>query len=268
MTGLSNIELEHFIKNDSSVELKKKFKKVVSSNSLTKYIDFKNVLKENNPKYATIIMNTARVNTNGVNWWSIINIEPKKHIFLFDSYGFKGFTVFIQRDNKHVIDKILYNLKKKDSHIKKKDVCKNKNEDSKKNTLLSRKKIELLEITFSISAYRQLTDKEKSSISSEAHDLFNLLTGYAHVKKQTEELYLIILQTQLQRDTSTTCGNFNLYFLKHLFDPLKTSSVIDCEKLNETTLEILFDEIFSVDIEENEEKVKLFSKNFNIKHTG
>ena len=119
-----------------------------------------------------------------------------------------------------------------------------------------------------MSAYAKLTEKERSSISSEAHDLFNLLTGYARVKKQTEELHLIILETQLQDDNSSTCGNFNLYFLKHLFDPLEISGVIDCIKLNETTLETLFSEIFSVDIEKNEKEVKLFSENFGIKHTG
>ena len=261
MTGLSNLELEHFIKNDTSTELKKNFKKVISSNSLTKYIDFKTILKENDAKYPFIIMNTARVNTNGVHWWTILNIEPKKHIFLFDSYGFKGFLVFILRDNKQVIDKILYNLKKKDSHIKKKDVC-------KKNNLLSKKNIEILELTFSVSGYQKLTEKERDLISSEAHDLFNLLSGYARVKNQSEELYLLILDTQLQDNESSTCGNFNLYFLKHLFDPLKTSSVINCKKLNETTLELLFSEIFSVDTKENEEKVKIFSDNFNIKHSG
>ena len=260
MLGLSNLELEHFIKNDTSTELKKNFKRVISSNSLTKYLDFKAILKKNEEKYPFIIMNTARVNSNGIHWWSIVNIEPKKHIFLFDSYGFKGFTVSLMRDNKHVIDKVLYNLKKKDSHIKKKDECKNK-------TLMSKKKIKLLEITFSVSAYLKLTEKERASISSEAHDLFNLLTGYAHIKDQTEELYLIILENQLQDDNSLTCGNFNLYFLKHLFDPLKTSDVIDCKKLNKTTIEILFNEIFSTDIEENEKKIKLFSENFNVKHT-
>ena len=134
--------------------------------------------------------------------------------------------------------------------------------------MLSKKKIELLEITFSVSANQKLTEKERNSISSEAHDLFNLLSGYAYIKNQTEELYLIIVQTQLQDDKSTTCGNFNLYFLKHLFNPLKTSDVINCEKLNERTLEILFSEIFSVDIEENERKIKLFSDNFGIKHYG
>ena len=138
----------------------------------------------------------------------------------------------------------------------------------KKNNLLSEKNIELVELTFSVNAYRKLTDQEREAISSEAHDLFNLLSGYARIKNETEELYLLILDTQLQDDESSTCGNFNLYFLKHLFDPLKTSSIINCKKLNETTLELLFSEIFSTDIKENEEKVKIFSNNFNIKHSG
>ena len=261
MTGLSNLDLEKFIENDTSTELKKNFKKVISSNSLTKHVDFESILKKGKPKYPTIIMNTARINSRGIHWWSILSIEPKEHIFLFDSYGFKGFIVFILRDNKNVIDKVLYNLKKKDTHIKKKDVC-------KKNNLLSEKNIELVELTFSVNAYRKLTDQERDAISSEAHDLFNLLSGYARIKNKTEELYLLILDTQLQDDESSTCGNFNLYFLKHLFDPLKTSSIINCKKINETTLELLFSEIFSTDIKENEEKVKIFSNNFNIKHSG
>ena len=122
MTGLSNFDLENFINNNSSEELKKNFKKVISSNSLTKYVDFKNILKKDDAKYPTVIMNTARVNSKGIYWWSILSIEPKKHIFLFDSYGFKGFLVFILRDNKNVIDKVLYNFKKKDPHVKKKDM--------------------------------------------------------------------------------------------------------------------------------------------------
>ena len=260
MSGLSNLDLEKFINEDTSDDLKNNFKKVISSNSLTKYVDFENILKKGNPKYPTVIMNTARVNSKGIHWWSILSIEPKKHVFLFDSYGFKGFIIFILRDNKTVIDKVLYNLEKKDPHIKKKDKC--------KNNLLAQKNIELLELTFSVKEYQKLTDKERDSISSEALDLFNLLSGYARVKNQSEELYLLILDTQLQNDESSTCGNFNLYFLKHLFDPLKTSSVINCKKLNETTLELLFSEIFSVDTKENEEKVKIFSDNFNIKHSG
>ena len=98
MTGLSNLDLEKFINDDSSAELKKNFKKVISSNELTKHVDFEDILKKDNPKYPTVIMNTARINTRGIHWWSILSIEPKKHVFLFDSYGFKGFLVFILRE--------------------------------------------------------------------------------------------------------------------------------------------------------------------------
>ena len=138
----------------------------------------------------------------------------------------------------------------------------------KKIAYCQKKNIELVELTFSVSAYQKLTEKERDSISSEAHDLFNLLSGYARVKNQSEELYLLIVDTQIQDEDSSTCGNFNLYFLKHLFDPLKTSAVLNCKKLNETTLEVLFSEIFSSDTKENEKKVKIFSDNFNIKHSG
>ena len=97
MSGLSNLDLEKFINEDTSDDLKNNFKKVISSNSLTKYVDFENILKKGNPKYPTVIMNTARVNSKGIHWWSILSIEPKKHVFLFDTYGFKGFIIFILR---------------------------------------------------------------------------------------------------------------------------------------------------------------------------
>ena len=46
MTGLSNLDLEKFINEDTSIELKKNFKKVISSDELTKHVDFENVLKK------------------------------------------------------------------------------------------------------------------------------------------------------------------------------------------------------------------------------
>ena len=34
-------------------------------------------------------MNTTRKNHKGVHWWSILNLDPKKHLFLFDSEDFE-----------------------------------------------------------------------------------------------------------------------------------------------------------------------------------
>ena len=64
-------------------------------------------------------MNTSRKNHSGVHWWSILNIDPKKELFLFDSEGFEGFKVFILSDDKNIIDKILYNVKQCEKKIKK-----------------------------------------------------------------------------------------------------------------------------------------------------
>lgn len=46
--------------NDDNEDLKANFKKVISLNSLTRYLDFKKIISEGNTKYPFIIMNTAR----------------------------------------------------------------------------------------------------------------------------------------------------------------------------------------------------------------
>ena len=109
MSGLSNIDIEKYFMNEHD-NLKANFKKVVSSDSLTKYVHFKKILGDGKSCYPFIIMNTARKNQKGVHWWSILNLDPKKHLFLFDSEGFEGFKFFILQDDKDIIDKLLYNV--------------------------------------------------------------------------------------------------------------------------------------------------------------
>ena len=64
-------------------------------------------------------MNTSRKNRPGVHWWSILNIDQKKELFLFNSEEFEGFKVFILSDNKGIIDKVLYNVKQFEKKITK-----------------------------------------------------------------------------------------------------------------------------------------------------
>ena len=59
-----------------------------------------------------MILNTDRSNLPGTHWCSILNIYPKKQLFLFDSYGFLGFKVFIEQHDGDIINKILYYTKK------------------------------------------------------------------------------------------------------------------------------------------------------------
>ena len=59
MAGLSNVEIEKYFLNESNEDLKKNFKSVMSSNSVTKFINFNKILKINQSLYPFIIMNTS-----------------------------------------------------------------------------------------------------------------------------------------------------------------------------------------------------------------
>ena len=83
---------------------------VYSSNSITKYIKFYNIIKEKRAKYPFAIFNTNRENKPGTHWWRFLDIHPKKGLQLFDSFGFVGFKQFIVDNDKNIIDKMLFNL--------------------------------------------------------------------------------------------------------------------------------------------------------------
>ena len=231
--------------NDDNEDFKANFKKVISSNSLTQYLDFKKVVSEGNTKYPFAIINTARKNHKGIHWWSLLNIDPAKHVFLFDSEGFLGFRLFILSDDNKIVDKVLFNIKKFNQPTT---------------------RVRCVELTFSVSEYQKLTSDEIKQLTTVAQDLFHLLSEIAYIKKQANDVKLICVDNELQSKVSSSCGNFQLYFYKHLFDPLKSSKIISHNKLNKNTIETLLNEIFSLDISTNEKRVAEFSKHFNIRH--
>ena len=46
--------------------------------------------KKKKGKYPFIIANTDSSSRGGTHWWSILDIEPKTDIFVFDSFGLDG----------------------------------------------------------------------------------------------------------------------------------------------------------------------------------
>ena len=69
-------------------------------------------MKRKDGNYPFMTLNTDRSNLPGTHWWDILNIYPKKQLFLFDSYDFSGFKAFIEQDDGDIINKILYDTKK------------------------------------------------------------------------------------------------------------------------------------------------------------
>ena len=70
---------------------------------------------------------------------------------------------------------------------------------------------------------------------------------------------------QLQNETSDTCGIFQLYFYRNLFDPLKKSKIINDDKLTKNTILTLLNEISSTLEKENEQVIEQFVKEHDIR---
>ena len=92
--GISNFQIDKFLKEEDNKELKENYKGTFSIDSVTKYIDFYSI-KNRNAKYPFAIFNTAKENEPGKHWWSFLDIQPKNNLFLFDSLGLDGFKIFV-----------------------------------------------------------------------------------------------------------------------------------------------------------------------------
>ena len=76
---------------------------------------------------------------------------------------------------------------------------------------------------------------------------------------------LHFVDNQLQNETSDTCGIFQFYFYKNLFDPLKKSKMINDNKLTKNTILTLLIEIFSTSDKENKQVIEQFAKEYEIR---
>ena len=89
-----------------------------------------------------------------------------------------------------------------------------------------------------------------------------------HTKKEQltkmAQNFFYLLQQPVQDLTSSDCGIFQLYFYKNLFDPNKKSKIINHENLKKRTIEVIFNETFSTDVNENEYLIKKFKDEYNL----
>ena len=78
--GIGNIDIENIFSNEENDDFKKNYMGVYSSNNLTRYINFHDVINERNAKYPFAIFNTDRNNKAGTHWKSFLDIHQKKKI--------------------------------------------------------------------------------------------------------------------------------------------------------------------------------------------
>ena len=241
--GISNIHIEKFFKAEENEDIKNNFMGVFSMDHITKFIKFNELIKEKrNGKYPFAIFNTDPHNKPGTHWWSFIDINPRNALLLFDSFGLLGFKLFIVEDDEKLIDKLLYNFNK----------CKF-NEGNNE--------INMCTMTFDVEVWEKLPKEKKKMLSETATYFFHLLYEFAKYKL-TKSMKIVIVENDLQDIKSSTCGIFQLYFYKNLFEPSTTSQIINKNILNSSTIRILLNEIFTTQIEENERRIRIFKQEF------
>ena len=78
---ITNIDIEK-LKYWNKWWFKKNFVGVYSSDSIIKYINFDDIIKEERGKYRFAIFNTDKENKPGTHWWSFLDIYPKKRLII------------------------------------------------------------------------------------------------------------------------------------------------------------------------------------------
>ena len=74
-----------------------------------------------------------------------------------------------------------------------------------------------------------------------------------------------MVEDRIQDLDSATCGIFQLYFYENLFNLDENRKVQKETKLKKTTVETLFNELFSLDDKENEIKMEEYADKLGVK---
>ena len=74
-----------------------------------------------------------------------------------------------------------------------------------------------------------------------------------------------MVEDRLQDLDSETCGFFQIFFYENLFNPDENCKIQGETKLNKKTVEMLLNELFSLNDKENEIKMEEFAERVGVK---
>ena len=171
-----------------------------------------------------------------------LNLETK--FIFFDSFGLDGLKHFIIQDDKKIIDKILIGIKQMNRTDQKITLCK---------------------IKLNLGACKELLKKEIDSLRDTARDFFYFVQAFGIKLKLRSFVNIWMVEDRIQDLDSATCGIFQLYFYENLFNLDENSKVQKETKLKKTTVETLFNELFSLDDKENEIKMEEYADKLGVK---
>ena len=120
----------------------------------------------------------------------------------------------------------------------------------------------MVTLKFSMREYEQMRNGHR--LTTTTQDLLHLMYEFVKLHKINNVVTVHLVDDQLQKIETDTCGIFQLYFYINLFTPLKNSLIVNDKKLSKSTLEKLLNEIFYLDRDKNESLAEQFTEEKDI----
>ena len=117
---------------------------------------------------------------------------------------------------------------------------------------------------FSLSACKELTEDEILSLSETARQFFYFVQSFGNKLKLRSFVNIWMVEDRLQDLKTSTCGIFQIYFYKNLFDPEEETKINRETRLTKKTVETLLNGIFTLDDVQNELKMNDLADDLNI----
>ena len=102
--------------------------------------------------------------------------------------------------------------------------------------------------------------KNDHRLSKTTAGLLHLIKEFRKLDKIKDEATVHLVDDQLQKIETGTCGMVQLYFYVNLFTPVDGSTIINDKRLSKLTL----NEIFSLDKDKNESLIEQFAEEHEI----
>ena len=81
---LKNFQIDKFFQDEENKEIKKNYMGVYSTDSITRCINFYEIIKRKNGGYIFTIFNTYKHNQAGTHWWMLWIFTEKSYFYLTD----------------------------------------------------------------------------------------------------------------------------------------------------------------------------------------
>ena len=109
-----------------------------------------------------------------------------------------------------------------------------------------------------MSGYEKI--KNGHRLSTTTVDLLHLMNEFEKLHKIKDQVTVRLVDDQLQKIETDTCGIFQFFFYVNLFMPVDSSTIINDKTLSKLTPEKLMNKIFSVDRDKNERMIEQFAE--------